>query len=261
MKETLLLTATIQPADVIFCDRNNVQQRLADYLHAFRFWLGEPLIDRIVLVENSGFDLQQFRALADKERSTGKQVDLLSFAQAPFDRNLGKSYGEALIIQHALAHSALLADASLVIKGTGRYVPTNFFRVWPQVRAATPAFVMANFHGEADSCDSRFFVCQRDFLRHYLMPLTSSINDAEGFYFEHALASAIAAARADGRAWAPIPGGGFLVDGVQGSTNTAFPYPLWKRLAYRAIARLRNGAPFRWRVGAPVREPGQGSRT
>lgn len=261
MNETLLLTATVKPSDVVFCDRNNIQQRLRDYLHAFRFWLGEPLIGRIVLVENSGFDLEPFRTMHGRVGSAEKRVEFLSFVQDPFDRNLGKSYGEVQIIRHALARSVLLADASLIIKGTGRYVPTNFFKVWPLILAVQQPYVMANFYDSADSCDSRFFACHRDFLSNYLIPHASSINDAQGFYFEHALAKAVAAAQADGRTWASIPGGGFLVDGVQGSTNTSFPYPLWKRLAFRAIARVRNGAPFHWRLGAPVRKPGQGSRT
>lgn len=261
MNETLLLTATVQPADVVFCDRNNVQQRLHDYLHTFRFWLGEPLIRRIVLVENSGFDLEPFRAMLGRVGPADKRVEFLSFVQEPFDRNLGKSHGEALIIRHALTHSVLLADATLVFKGTGRYVPTNFFKVWPLVRAALPTFVMANFYDGPDSCDSRFFACHRDFLTGYLLPHAGAINDAQGVYFEHVLARAVVAAQADGRIWLPIPGGGFLVDGVQGSTNTSFPYPLWKRLVYRAIARVRNGAPFHWRLGAPVRRPGQGSQT
>ena len=102
---TLLLTATVRPADVIYCDRAGVHIRLADYMHAFRFWLGEPLIQRIVFVENSGFDLGPFRAMANRPAFGHKQVEVLGFTQAPFDRNLGKSYGEALIIQHALSHS------------------------------------------------------------------------------------------------------------------------------------------------------------
>ena len=257
--ETLLLTATVQPADVIYCDRNAMQQRLDDYLHAFRFWLGEPLVSRIVWVENSGFDLKPFRDMVARLGMQGKKVELLGFTQAPFDRNLGKSYGEALIIQHALNHSALLAEETLILKGTGRYVPINFFKVWPQVRASDRFDVMANFYSHPDVCDSRFFACSRAFLQKYLMPVTPRIHDGNGFYFEHALAAAVGAAREGGQIWRSIPGGGFFVDGVQASTNTTYAYPRWKRLAYRGVARVRNGLPFRWRLGAPVRQVDQGS--
>ena len=258
---TLLLTATVQPADVIYCDRADVALRLADYLHAFRFWLGEPLVRRIVFVENSGFDLRPFREMAGRPAFKDKEVEILGFRQAPFDRNLGKSYGEALIIQHALSHSRLLGDDGYVIKGTGRYVPTNFYKVWPNVACEPAAYVVANFYAYPNEADSRFFACYKEFLSRYLVPVTPDINDGGGFYFEHALAKAIGNAVRDGHIWSAWPGGGLFVDGVQGSTNTSYPYPRWKRYLYRAIATVRNGAPFRWRLGAPVARPGQGSRT
>jgi len=258
---TVLLTATIRPGDVIYCDRADVTLRLADYLHAFRFWLGEPLVQRVVFVENSGFDLRPFREIAASSAFAAKQVELLGFTQAPFDRNLGKSFGEALIVQHALANSRLLGDESFIIKGTGRYVPTNFFKVWPQVKTAPARFVVANFNSFPVECDSRFFACQREFLTRYLVPLAPEIHDAAGFYLEHALAKAVVNALREGYVWSSWPAAGLLIDGVQGSTNTVFPHVLWRRYLYRIIARFRNGAPFNWRLGAPVARPGQGSRT
>ena len=258
---TLLLTATVRPADVIFCDRADVDLRLADYLHAFRFWLGEPLVRRIVLVENSGFDLQPFRTMAAQRKFADKQVEILGFTQEPFDRNLGKSFGEALIIRHALSNSRLLREDGYVIKGTGRYVPTNFYKVLPRVASDPPDFVVSNFHGYPHLGDSRFFLCAKEFLLEYLLPEVPQINDGKGVFFEHALANAIANARRDGRKWSEWPGGGLLVDGVQGSTNTLYLYPAWKRYLYRAVATLRTGASFKWRLGAPVAPAAQERET
>src|SRR5437870_2397430 len=129
MDEVLLLTATVQPADVIFCERRDVSTRLQDYLEGFRFWLGERLMQRIVFVENSGVDLTPFRNLAERHGGH-KDVELLSYREAPFDPGLGKSHGEARIIAHALRESRLLRGDWFILKGTGRYCPTNFFRVW-----------------------------------------------------------------------------------------------------------------------------------
>jgi len=261
MKFTVLLTATVVPQDVVYCDRKDVDLRLQDYLRAFQFWLGEPLVENIVFVENSGFDLAPFQRLLDRRVTQDKRVELLGFTQPAFDRNLGKSYGEARIIRHALDHSKLLAGDAFVLKGTGRYVPINFFKVWPDVMAMEVPAVMSNFQHEPDVCDSRFFGANRQFLDKYLWPACQDICDSEGFYFEHALARAVNHARRDDLTWSPFPRGGFMVDGVQGSTNTAFPYPYWKRMAYRAIASYRNGTPLRWSLGAPVWRQGQGSRT
>jgi hypothetical protein len=250
MNAVLLLTATVQPADVVFCERRDVATRLADYLFAFRFWLGESSIRRIVLVENSGFDLSTFAELV-RLHGTDKEVELIGFTEASFDPGLGKSWGEAGIIRHAMSRSRLLAGDAFVIKGTGRYFPTNFFRVWPRVAAAGFPFVLANFYQTREMCDSRYFGGTATFLRDYLLPACETVNDAAGRYFEHALADAVRACIADGRDWRAFPGGGLLVDGIQASRNLAYRYPRWRRLAYRAIASWRNGIPFRWKLEAP----------
>jgi hypothetical protein len=251
MSDVLLLTATVQPADVIFCERRDVSMRLDDYRHAFRFWLGEAAVRRIVLVENSGFDLEPFAALANRYGG-GKEVELIGFKEPPFDPGLGKSWGEARIIRHAFDHSRLLrAGDAFVLKGTGRYCPTNFFRIWPRVMAGGLPFALANFYPGHASADSRFFGGHAEFFRDYFLPACATVNDAAGRYIEHALADALSACIAQGRDWRPFPGGGLLVDGVQASRNLAFRYPRWRRLAYRAAATWRNGVPFRWKLSAP----------
>lgn len=257
----LLLTATVRAGDVIFCDRRDSELRLADYLYAFKFWIGEPLLSRIVLVENSGYDLSAFQEIVDRRARKDLEVELLSFVQKPFARTLGKSYGEAKIVEHAFEHSRLLADAGLVIKCTGRYFATNFFRVWPSFSHETHPYAMVNFYQYPTVCDSRLFAAQPTFYTAYFATAAQSIDDSQGYYFERALADATHAARADGHSVQRLPGGGLLIDGVQASTNTAYAYPYWKRIAYRIVALVRNKLPLRVRVGAPIHLPGQGSKT
>lgn len=261
MQYVLLLTATVTPSDVIYCDRRDETIRLNDYLHAFRFWLGESYVKRIVLVENSGFSLTPFSEMAARLGRRDLNVELITFTQPRFDPHLGKSYGEIKIIEYALAHSKLLRDCPFVLKATGRYYATNFFRVWPHLLKNAFPEVLASFYQYPIECDSRYFGATVDFLRNYLIPLKDRINDAEGYYFEHALATAVAAAQAAGKEWRPWPGGGLLVDGVQASTNTAYEYSRFKRFTYRCIASVRNGIPLRYSLEAPVRKAGQGSIT
>jgi len=252
MHSALLLTATVTPGDVIFCDRRDETVRLGDYLHAFRFWLGESHVSRIVFVENSGFNLAPFTEMMTRYRRDDPKVELISFVKPKFDAGLGKSYGEAKIIEHALAHSELLRDDPFVVKATGRYYATNFFKVWPMVVQSKLPDVMASFYVYPVECDSRYFGASVTFLRDYFLPQTERINDAEGFYFEHALAAAVVTATEDGKQYRPWPGGGLLVDGVQASTNTTYEYSRLKRTLYRVVASLRNGVPLRLKLEAPM---------
>lgn len=261
MTVTLLLTATIKPGDVIYCDRRDVDRRLQDYLFAFRFWIGESSVDNIVFVENSGFELVAFKEVIKKYNNKNKKIELLSFQQLPFDKNLGKSYGEAKIIEYAIEHSALLSEDTFIIKGTGRYYATNFFRVWPIIQRTGYPDVLANFYNYPSVADSRYFGARKEFLKRYFLAAAAEINDSTGHSFETALGSAVQAAITDGYSWRQFPGGGLLVDGVQASTNTVYPYPTWRRLLYRAVATFRNGLPFQLRLGAPVHKPGQGSQS
>lgn len=261
MQLTILLTSTIQPSDVIFCDRNNINQRFKDYFRSFQFWIGEPSINKIVFVDNSGYGLQEFIKFSCKNRFKNKQVEILSFKQDSFDRNLGKSYGETLIIKYAIENSKIISSSDLILKGTGRYIPTNFYKVHKQLNKLSNTDVVANFYQDNLVCDSRYFLFKKDFFTKFFLPLLNKINDRDGYYFEHCLAEAVNNAKSSGLSWQPIPGGGFLVDGVQGSTNTVYPYPLHKRYLYRLIAMFRNKLPFQFSIGAPNRMNHQGSKT
>lgn len=245
----ILLTATIQAQDNTFCDRRDTVQRHADYQRAIRFWAGERFAPRLVLVENSGADLSALQSIFVVAGWKQSNFELLSYTEPPFPRELGKSYGELRILQFAFEHSRIVRDARYILKGTGRYIPTNFFRVWPRIMSAAEIFAMANSNGDNQS-DSRFFAGSKAFFRNYLFATLDQINDGSGYHMEHALYDAMARASFDGHRVLPLPGGGFLVDGVQGSRNAAFQYPYHKRIAYRLIARVRNGLPFNWRVQA-----------
>jgi hypothetical protein len=166
------------------------------------------------------------------------------------------------ILKFAFANSRLLATSDVVLKGTGRYLPTNFFRVWPKTCPVQSNEVVANFYKEPTIADSRFFAAPPDFYVSHLFRELDKVDDSRGYYMEHALATAISSFRTLSHGHhRPWPGGGFLVDGVQGSTNTSFAYPYATRMLYRAIARVRNGLPFSFKLGAPVRRPDQGSKT
>lgn len=129
--DILLLTATIDvPADARDLARRDSALRLADYLAAFDFYLGElkrGSVDALVLCENSGHALDAFAA---KARAAGlaERVELISFFGLDHPARRGRGYGEFKLVDHAMSTSKLIAAAGervRVWKVTGRYMLRN----------------------------------------------------------------------------------------------------------------------------------------
>ncbi len=126
----LLLTATIQPKPQPQLVVADTRQRLDDYERALAHYaalLQNGVIDHIVFVENSGFDLH---ALARKYPSTG--FEWISVYDLDYPTNYHRGYGEFRLVDHAF-------DASMKLKGmrrgdvvwkiTGRYIVKNLRNV------------------------------------------------------------------------------------------------------------------------------------
>ena len=63
-KTALILTSTIDPKGIKFLERTNIQDRYDDYKKAFIFWINNKLINNIIFIENSGYDLTFFKKKA-----------------------------------------------------------------------------------------------------------------------------------------------------------------------------------------------------
>ena len=111
--------------------------RLGDYCEALRWYLRLPdeLFDSVIVLENSGSDLQPFAELAERQR-TSKRVELLSTSVgAPPE--CGKGYGEALMIEEGLRQSRMLDAEAPFWKVTGRLRVVNLAEL---VRTAPQEF-------------------------------------------------------------------------------------------------------------------------
>ena len=97
--------------------------RRSDYQEAFTYWLNhpDPRLANILLIENSGADLSEFRAAANE---SGKQVEIISISPNPPPTGLHYGYSELQMIDHGLAQSKLWGTTTHLIKATGRlYFP------------------------------------------------------------------------------------------------------------------------------------------
>ena len=114
---SLVLTATIEP-NVEFVARNDVEQRLSDYLKCAKFYL-ENTDCKLIFAENSGFDLSSssgFDSLLENDRFVWKSVN-----PNP-DFSKGKGFQEFFTLD-TIVDEEILGD--YFVKVTGRYLVRN----------------------------------------------------------------------------------------------------------------------------------------
>lgn len=115
----ILMTATVSPNGMSLTKLQDAETRKAQYLHAIEHYL-EHTKCKIVFCENTGTDIyDEIKSLEKFER-----LEYLTFNQN-YRKDLGKGYGEALIIKYALNNSEFLKHAEYVIKITGRVIIEN----------------------------------------------------------------------------------------------------------------------------------------
>jgi len=131
MRNILLLTSTIQPKiDQPDLKLTNPQERLSDYKKAIGFYsdlLKKEVIDGIVFVDNSGFDL---KCLSDI--FTSKNIEWISFYGLDYPATFHRGYGEFKLIDYAFANSVTLNGLNKtdrIWKVTGRYIIKNLNHV------------------------------------------------------------------------------------------------------------------------------------
>jgi hypothetical protein len=120
----LVMTATIVPAANARVKRADPRIRLADYQWALRYWLAyqHAAAERILLLENSGANLEALQTIAAEENPLGKEVEILSVPgnRIPEGRNYG--YTEMQMLDEGLALSRLRQQTTHMIKATGRLI-------------------------------------------------------------------------------------------------------------------------------------------
>lgn len=145
MEYILLLTACINPDGMPFTCLADVGVRKKQYIEALNFYL-KNTTRKIVFVENSGTDI------SSSFKDFQHRIEFLCFdGNLCFDKRKGKGYGEALILEYAMAKSEFITDDVLIFKLTGRLQLININR-----------------------------------LIHYMDKLSPS-KDSVGYYFEHLL--------------------------------------------------------------------------
>jgi hypothetical protein len=219
---TVVLTATIDPKLIRGTGTKRVDPavRLRDYRNAFRLWLANESVKRIVFCENSGSDLSSICELYQPGRS-GKEVEFLSFAGQDFDPSFGKCFGELSILAHVAAHSELLRSCPYMLKVTGRLYVGNIARLILRLSRRHRVDVCCNLVENLSYSDSRVFGCTKTFLQECLLPQRPVANESIGMNFEKILARAVHQGLSSGMTWEPLPLAPRFF-GVSGTSNVQY---------------------------------------
>ena len=209
----ILLTACVNPGGMPFTVLNDTSERLRQYREALNFYLNETTLP-IVFCENTLCDFSEDY----KEYIASGRLEYITFDGNNFDKSRGKGYGEALIMEEAFRHSRLLDQCNFVVKITGRLIVRNISQLVKDNRRMFTDTIQT-FYPNNNMADSRLVILPKLFCIDDFLARKDSINDTEGYYFEHLLYDAVISRKK--YIYVPflhVP----LIDGVSGSTGNLY---------------------------------------
>ena len=193
----LLLTGCINPMGMVLTALQNCTERKSQYITAIRYYLKKTDLP-IVFVENSGIDISYEFSSQEKER-----LEFITFSSNDYDRNLGKGYGEMLILNKAFEKSAYINNATFICKITGRYIITNINEILRSYNCQkTDMYGLQKFSFQF--VDSRIFIAKKVFFPEFLFQFLGKLDDSRGIYFEHCLSKATLLSMASGNVFSTL---------------------------------------------------------
>ena len=201
----LLLTASIDIKGMPKAYPSVPEQRQQDYCNALAFYLKNyPRIRNLVFVENSGWPLDTIeKVCADNPHN--KEIELISLNCNDFPRELGKGYGESLLIDKGIQQSNLIKKVTHVAKITGRIYLVNLLDILESIPEnydclcdfKDQGYILKKLLGEktaSPNSDTRFLVFSKKLYHKYFQPLHHQHRQG-CFYFETQYYYAIKAAQ------------------------------------------------------------------
>ena len=166
----LILTATVNPGGMPDLIRKDSNMRLDDYKKSFEFWLKKSSIKKIVLIENSNYDLSYFHQLAKKYQNENKEIEILSNnLNSKFDKNLGKGYGQYLCLNEVFKNSSIAKKTDYFIDVTGRHCVKNFEAILNDINF-NKSDIYINLSDNLKFSDANIYAGTKDFFINYVLP-------------------------------------------------------------------------------------------
>lgn len=191
-----LLTGTITPDARAISKFINPSARQKDYIKTLT-WMAKARtnIDEVIFCENSGSALTSFKHLYDLFEHNGRSIEMYSVPMPETNYFWGKGWGEGLIILWAVQHVFHENRGKSFVKITGRYRILNLRRIISTIQRSLRINPHLKFIGHSFSVGKRlhirsdFFWTDRDFYLKYLSDAYKEVNDVQGNYLEHVIAT------------------------------------------------------------------------
>jgi len=234
----LILTATVNPGGMPDLIRKDSNMRLDDYKKSFEFWLKKSSIKKIVLIENSNYDLSYFHQLAKKYQNENKEIEILSNnLNSKFDKNLGKGYGQYLCLNEVFKNSSIAKKTDYFIDVTGRHCVKNFEAILNDINF-NKSDIYINLSDNLKFSDANIYAGTKDFFINYVLPETSRTNDKEENIFEKCVAKAVLKAISDGYSLSRTP----IypdIDGFIGTNGKQYKQNFFKKIKLFFFRKLK----------------------
>lgn len=175
----IFLTACISPNGMVFTKLQDAHVRKQQYIKALHYYLQNTDLP-VVFCENTECDFSDhFRYYIQLGR-----LEYLTFRGNDYDKSRGKGYGEACIIKYALSHSSILQKSRFVLKITGRLLVENIQHIISTSFTSFHRLFRCSFTYN-EFIQSHCFLVDTHSLSEIMQCNIETINDTQGFYFEH----------------------------------------------------------------------------
>ena len=199
----IILTCTINPIEMPDLARNNPKIRLQDYKKSFNFWINNNFVNKIILIENSNFDLSYFREVAKKVRN--KEIEIISSnSNNTYNKVLGKGYGQHLCLKEVFEKSEIVKNTEYFIDITGRHCIKNFSLIVKDIEKSK-SDIYINITDNLKFADANIYGGTKEFFINYLIPETKKTNDSLDRIFENCVSNATLKAISEGMSLSKTP--------------------------------------------------------
>tara|TARA_B100000029_G_C17580334_1_gene959448 strand:+ start:1598 stop:2353 length:756 start_codon:yes stop_codon:yes gene_type:complete len=234
----LILGCTINPNRIQNLIRKDQNLRLEDYKIALKKWLKNSFANKVIVIENSGYDLSELIKISEEYKSEKKIEFLSNDLNNHYPPELGKGYGESIILKEAINNSSLLKESDAFVHVSGRYYVKNF-KSFIKEFILSNSDIFLNISDNLKYSTANIYAGKKEFLIKYLLPESEKVNDAKNYFFENCVASAALKAILNNYKF-EIPKTYPIIEGIIGTNNKKYKYNIYQKLKLLFFGKLKN---------------------